>query len=234
LHTSISTHIGYKYNILKDVFNVNNGEDIFSSNIEIYKERILKHPERLENLYFLYTFYLRALQKISNFLSNYEFLTGNKNEDLKTRDLINELLQNKIFCTPTFDESILFQKNNFKLLDQMRNNFRNISYIMNCVACEKCKLWGNLQTLGLATSLKIVVSNYKQMDLQRNEIISFIIGFKQISESIKYIQEFNQMLERSEYSFLISYLNTSIFFIFIIYLFTYIIYFEYFKKNKNL
>eukprot|EP00897_Mesotaenium_endlicherianum_P003124 jgi/Mesen1/283/ME1155523C09450 len=30
--------------------------------------------------------------------------------------------------------------------------------IMDCVGCEKCRLWGKLQILGLGTALKILFS----------------------------------------------------------------------------
>lgn len=30
------------------------------------------------------------------------------------------------------------------------------SAIMDCVGCEKCRLWGKLQVLGLGTALKIL------------------------------------------------------------------------------
>jgi hypothetical protein len=33
-----------------------------------------------------------------------------------------------------------------------------ISAIMDCVGCEKCRLWGKLQVLGLGTALKILFS----------------------------------------------------------------------------
>ena len=36
--------------------------------------------------------------------------------------------------------------------------FHNITRIMDCVGCEKCKMWGKLQLLGIATSLKILFS----------------------------------------------------------------------------
>jgi hypothetical protein len=36
--------------------------------------------------------------------------------------------------------------------------FAICSAIMDCVGCEKCRLWGKLQILGLATSLKIIVA----------------------------------------------------------------------------
>jgi hypothetical protein len=37
----------------------------------------------------------------------------------------------------------------------LRAHFRNISSVMDCVGCEKCRLWGKLQTLGLGTALKV-------------------------------------------------------------------------------
>ena len=34
---------------------------------------------------------------------------------------------------------------------QLQTHFRNITTIMDCVGCEKCKLWGKLQLLGAGT-----------------------------------------------------------------------------------
>ena len=47
-----------------------------------------------------------------------------------------------------FDESKLFQGNSDetkKLKIEFRDHFRNISKIMDCVGCDKCKLWGKIQ-----------------------------------------------------------------------------------------
>ena len=46
-----------------------------------------------------------------------------------------------------FNESELFRggKQARKLKVEFRDHFRNISRIMDCVGCEKCKLWGTLQ-----------------------------------------------------------------------------------------
>jgi hypothetical protein len=38
----------------------------------------------------------------------------------------------------------------------MQNKFRNISRVMDCVGCDKCRLWGKLQVTGLGTALKIL------------------------------------------------------------------------------
>lgn len=57
--------------------------------------------------------------------------------------------------------------------NRVHNIFQNISSIMNCVGCEKCKVWSKLQVLGLSTAVKIIMSDedVANLDLQRNEII---------------------------------------------------------------
>src|SRR3954462_2717734 len=45
-----------------------------------------------------------------------------------------------------------------KLIKDIKERFRNVSRIMDCVSCEKCRLWGKLQVTGLGTALKILFS----------------------------------------------------------------------------
>ena len=42
------------------------------------------------------------------------------------------------------------------------------SALMDCVGCEKCRLWGKLQVLGLGTALKILFSVDGQANLGQN------------------------------------------------------------------
>ncbi len=52
-------------------------------------------------------------------------------------------------CFVPFEASKLWQgEQGAQLLGSMQATFRNITRIMDCVGCEKCKLWGKLQTLG--------------------------------------------------------------------------------------
>ncbi len=47
-----------------------------------------------------------------------------------------------------FDERSMFNgggEDNRKLKAEFRDHFRNVSRIMDCVGCDKCKLWGKLQ-----------------------------------------------------------------------------------------
>jgi hypothetical protein len=42
------------------------------------------------------------------------------------------------------------------LKEEFKEHFRNVSRIMDCVGCDKCRLWGKVQTTGLGTALKIL------------------------------------------------------------------------------
>ena len=65
-------------------------------------------------------------------------------------------------CRKGFDESVLFQVNVNKydddkfwqsktekeiMKEEFRNRFKNVSRIMDCVTCEKCRLWGRFYNI---------------------------------------------------------------------------------------
>ena len=57
-----------------------------------------------------------------------------------------------------FNESTMFpggKAASVELRKQFQDKFRNISSVMDCVGCDKCKLWGKLQVTGLGTALKV-------------------------------------------------------------------------------
>lgn len=52
-------------------------------------------------------------------------------------------------CHMPFDEGRLWKGDGAaELKQQLQATFQNITRVMDCVGCEKCKLWGKLQTLG--------------------------------------------------------------------------------------
>lgn len=103
------------------------------------------HQDWLENLYFDFVFLLRAVNKASDVLKAYDMNTGNPTDDATTLGLIHYLLQTHFIqhqCDHlnSFDESQMFQEESSEIIDNFRNVFRNISEIIDCVGCEKCKL----------------------------------------------------------------------------------------------
>ncbi|PIA41648.1 hypothetical protein AQUCO_02200229v1 [Aquilegia coerulea] len=196
LHSSISVHIGAEY-LLDEASN------LWGQNLELLDERVLRYPDRVRNLYFTFLFVLRAVTKATNYLEHAEYNTGNPAEDLKTQSLIRQLLYNpklQAACPLPFDEAKLWQgQSGPELKQQIQKQFRNISALMDCVGCEKCRLWGKLQVLGLGTALKILFSvdgqNNVAQPLQRNEVIALVNLLNRLSESIKFVDEMGPTVE---------------------------------------
>ncbi|KAG9319691.1 hypothetical protein KVV02_006936 [Mortierella alpina] len=198
LHTSISIHICDEW------FNQTTGE--WGPNLDCFISRVGIHPERLENIYFDYAVVLRAMTKISDYLAGYEFCTGDESVDKNVKTVVTELVDLVKKCPPTFDEKLLFQDTQDegkRLKNQFRDHFRNITRIMDCVGCEKCRLWGKIQTTGLGTALKVLFSyddaslkgDKAEGVLSRSEIVALINTFNRLSESISAIERFGIMYQ---------------------------------------
>lgn len=83
-----------------------------------------------------------------------------------------------------------------KIEAQYENYIHNISRILDCVECQKCRLYGKLQVFGLGTALKIILSSQQKKPfplIKRNEFIALINTFRKFSFSIKSIE---RMFER--------------------------------------
>jgi hypothetical protein len=66
---------------------------------------------------------------------------------------------------------------------------------MDCVTCEKCRLWGKLQISGIGTALKILFSygsDPKEFRLARSELVALINGLNRLSTSITSLNLFMQ------------------------------------------
>jgi hypothetical protein len=56
-----------------------------------------------------------------------------------------------------FDETNFFTgKHQEQLKFEFKERFRNVTRIMDCVGCQKCRLWGKLQTTGELQNVLLV------------------------------------------------------------------------------
>jgi hypothetical protein len=134
--------------------------------LDCFVNRIGSHPERLQNVYFTYALLLRAVKKFGPYLDKYEYRTGSPQEDEKTRFMVQDFIKSADSCPSTFDENSMFKGPEAQILKkEFKDHFRNVSQIMDCVGCEKCRLWGKVQTVGLGTALKVLFS-YEDMSLE--------------------------------------------------------------------
>nr|XP_027803791.1 ERO1-like protein beta [Marmota flaviventris] len=214
LHASINLHLCANY-LLEETW----GKPSWGHNIKEFKRRFDpvetkgEGPRRLKNLYFLYLIELRALSKVAPYFerSIVDLYTGNVEDDADTKSLLLSIFQDTKSFPMHFDEKSMFagnKKGAKSLKEEFRLHFKNISRIMDCVGCDKCRLWGKLQTQGLGTALKILFSEKeiqklpenspsKGFQLTRQEIVALLNAFGRLSTSIRELQNFKVLLQHS-------------------------------------
>ncbi|XP_015511150.1 ero1-like protein [Neodiprion pinetum] len=216
LHSSINIHLCSKYLLSeKDSLETVSAGAQWGPNLSELQRRFSPEttggegPTWLKNLYFIYLLELRALAKAAPYLLREEYYTGNDEDDRDTRLAVHDFLNVVRSFPDHFNESVMFNggAQDKALKEEFRQHFRNISRIMDCVGCDKCKLWGKLQIHGLGTALKILFSGKfdrweptldditkQQFYLERSEIVALINAFGRLSDSVFELEMFRQMM----------------------------------------
>lgn len=124
-------------------------------NLECFIERVANNPERLEYIYFNTVLLLRAISRIGFYLTQYDMCDGTEEDHDVFRKKLAQVIgmANRV---GKFDESTLFRGESVALKEEFKEHFRNVTSIMDCVGCMRCRLWGKVQTSGLATAMKIL------------------------------------------------------------------------------
>ncbi|KAL2219006.1 endoplasmic reticulum Oxidoreductin 1-domain-containing protein [Thermoascus aurantiacus ATCC 26904] len=193
MHASISTHLCWDY--------LNQTTGHWGPNVQCYKERLGDHPERISNLYFNYALVSRAVTKLRKHLEGYTFCISDPVQDQETKRKVLALTDKLASRPPIFDETVMFQDATAAgLKDDFRNRFRNVSRLMDCIGCDKCRLWGKLQVNGYGTALKVLFEfdenkNGENPPLRRTELVALINTFARISHSLAAVRSFRQAVE---------------------------------------
>lgn len=155
LHSSINIHLCSQYLLSEKQKDLNliSPNGYWGLNVEEFHRRFSPEASNgegsqwLKNLYFIYLMEMRALVKASSYLEDHKFYTGNDTNDEDVRMALNDLLHVLKTFPNHFNESSMFIGGTkaAHLKEQFKQHFRNISRIMDCVGCDKCKLWGKLQ-----------------------------------------------------------------------------------------
>ncbi|KIR31652.1 endoplasmic oxidoreductin 1 [Cryptococcus deuterogattii MMRL2647] len=200
LHASISIHI------CADYLDQTTGE--WAPNLDCFISRLATHPERLSNVYFNAVLLLRAVARAAPYLKAYDISTSPagllKEGDKKAKTRLGEVLSlaGGQGMGKGFDEADFFAGEDSGILkEQFKSHFRNVSRIMDCVGCDKCRLWGKLQVSGIGTALKILFElDDKALDpkinpdlLQRSEVVALFNTLHRISESLASVEQFRQI-----------------------------------------
>jgi len=211
LHSSISLHIAHSYCLEMDPHNV--GEcRLWGPNDDMAYDRVLSHPDRVENLYVAFSLLLRAVVKAEFAIAAAVPASDPVLEDSLSywqESLLPELLALPEKAPLSFDESVLLNTNNSNLdsysnddlkrkRTELQRRFRELQSIVQCVGCDRCKLWGTLQTLGVGTALRILYHDPGRSDsihLTRQEAVALVNTLERLSSSLVFAQEFRTRRE---------------------------------------
>ncbi|KAG8972951.1 hypothetical protein FRC05_009367 [Tulasnella sp. 425] len=200
LHASISTQLCFH--------NLDQRTGEWKPSLQCFTDRVASHPERLQYMYFNTVLLLRAISRAERYISAYDLNTGGgQDEHSLTTRLVGEVIE-KAKVVGQFDETKLFQGEAKMLKEEFKAHFRNVTRIMDCVGCDKCRLWGKVQTSGVGTALKILfeldeaalnpVTNPNL--ILRSEIVALFNTLHQFSESLMAVDEFRRIWARKDSS----------------------------------
>ncbi|KAI4865023.1 endoplasmic oxidoreductin [Hypoxylon rubiginosum] len=195
MHASISTHLCW------DFLNQTTGQ--WQPNVGCYKGRLHTHPERISNLYFNYALLTRAIAKLGPHLQDYTFCTGDPDQDAATKAKVLAVTQGASSVPQIFDESLMFKNGEGpSLKEDFKNRFRNVSRVMDCVGCDKCRLWGKVQTAGYGAALKVLFEFDNDSEdiplLQRTELVALFNTYARLTSSMDALVGFRGMVEAEE------------------------------------
>ncbi|CAI2370118.1 unnamed protein product [Moneuplotes crassus] len=193
VHANVNLHITH------NDFDLNG--DPLPPNHERYLERVGLHEGRLENLFFTYSLALKAINNLSGKIDEFSYLSDNPQVDNEVKETLNDLIENSIkICENPFREENMFtQWTKEQFTNTIKPVFYNITRILDCVTCEKCKLYGKLQFTGLTAVMKIMFGQEKESKLTRNEMVGLINLMAKLSDSIEWYFQWLQYEQSYEY-----------------------------------
>lgn len=196
LHTSILLHVATnffrdeKLNSSNRVAGLYNNPNIsFLPNCNMFLSRIASQDEYLENLKILYLFVLKSIQlSRESFLYDLSSYNSGDNheetvEDRKLKDHLLRLFEMEPVASNCLQEKLLSENAPANTRGEIIFLLSNVTRLMDCVECQKCRIWGKLETKGLATALNIVFDQNTTM-LNRAEKVSLINLAKQLSFAV--------------------------------------------------
>ena len=208
MHASVNIHISLNY------YPPSKGKrETWEPNPERFMQHFASFPERLKNLHFSFVVLLRALRKASPYLYNFPFNVGDEWEDSRTKKLVQRLLDSHIMTScarvfEAFDETLMFRQGDepsvqSTLKSQFKGVFQNISEVMDCISCQKCKLHGKLELLGIGTALKILLlpEQLISSSLTRNDLVALFNTIAKFSHAIKVVPDLSAMYYQKQASY---------------------------------
>ena len=143
LHASVNAHVSEGFE---------GPENSLVNNQTYFLDHVGNHPDRVKNLHFTYAAVVKAITIMEQSLVQKDYETGlGTQDDLKAKRLILSLLKRlaQSDCDEPFREKNFFRHEaadevENELLSEIQYKFYNISRVMDCISCDKCRLNGKV------------------------------------------------------------------------------------------
>ena len=210
MHASVNIHIAMSFSPPSRAKN----RTSWASSPKHFMDQYGNKPEYLKNLYFAFVVLLRAVRRAGPYLHHWQFTTGSGSPEVArtTQQLVRRLLDSGLMTScssvfEAFDESLMFPADDLpspvssgsetsatsssvsvkaRLRSQWKGVFHNISSVMDCISCQKCRLHGKIQLLGIGTALKILLLpvTHISASLERSELVALFNTLAKFSSAI--------------------------------------------------
>lgn len=121
----------------------------------MFHDRVGAFPERIQNMYLTYTLLLRAVSKMKDVMDKVQ-LGVHEEQNIRAKTILSIFFKNLPKYSKRFDSNLFSVS--AEQADHLKATFRNMAKLMDCVSCERCRLWGKVQIYGVGTALKILSS----------------------------------------------------------------------------
>jgi len=203
MHASTNIHAAMHHNA---------SHSLHASAVAVFRKHFgHSNSQRLRDLHFAFVVLLRAVHKGSDYLRDRSFAISRayEAEGERTGALVGRLLDSCILqsCASifsAFDEAQLFQQPHehtwWSLKRQFKGVFHNISSIVDCVSCQKCRLHGKLQLLGVGTALKWLLLPHDLIPsaTTREEVVALINTLSKFSRAIAWSKQLAEQAWRED------------------------------------
>eukprot|EP00920_Eleutheroschizon_duboscqi_P008415 GHVT01019427.1.p1 GENE.GHVT01019427.1~~GHVT01019427.1.p1 ORF type:complete len:682 (+),score=179.37 GHVT01019427.1:264-2309(+) len=167
---------------------------VYQHSLSFFREKLAAYPDRIANLFVTFHMLLRTVAQVAPVLEECTCDTGSPQEDLAARaDLLLVLSETVNVAAPTgMADPPLFRRRT----DDMMRHVHNITRILDCVECEKCRLHGNIKLSALQVAVKAAAADQHVTTLERNEVTALISALTYFADSILILDRFEARLTR--------------------------------------
>ncbi|GIX65062.1 endoplasmic reticulum oxidoreductin, putative [Babesia caballi] len=204
MQSSVAVWAAWNYKCVNPVaaFQLKTELPVYLSNPEFYAKQLGNHPDRLENLYYTFQVMLKTLCRLAPFLTGFADNLGEQGHEPLKHQLLELLGTEYELCRdvePAYQvrpQEVCEPAHSCAATPRLRHpaliqKFAEISDIINCIGCEKCRLHGKIKLAALQIAVR-AFGQAEQLMLERNEIVALLHALDYFAESIIFVHRFDE------------------------------------------